>query len=360
MPIEIDRPHILVTGGAGFVGAHLAVRLKQSFPSVQVVAFDNLKRRGSETNITRLALAGVEFRHGDVRNPSDLADVFPVGLIIECSAEPSVLSGYDGAPGYVIDTNLVGALNCLEHARRTGAGFIFLSTSRVYPIHALESLAIEEAPSRFVLADYQALQGASKHGISVDFPLEGVRSIYGATKLAAEIIAREYGDAFGIPIIANRCGVIAGPGQFGKADQGIFSHWMMAHYFKKPLSYIGYGGSGKQVRDLLHVDDLADLIIKQAENLRSLSGSVFNAGGGSDYSLSLREATEICQSITGNEMPIAHVTDIRRADVPVYITDNRKVTEATGWTPVRPPSQVLRDMYDWLRDNENQLSFLLH
>ena len=358
MSIDFDCPHILVTGGAGFVGARLAIRLKEFLPELRVTAFDNLRRRGSEMNIAKLNQAGVVFHHGDVRNYSDLAEIGPVGLIVECSAEPSILSGYENSPNYVIDCNLVGSLNCLELAQRNAAGLIFLSTSRVYSIKALQRLAYENTPTRYELADEQTTTGASRHGISTDFPLNGPRSIYGATKLAAEIMAIEYADAYSIPVVVNRCGVIAGPGQFGKADQGVFSQWLLCHYFNRPLSYIGWGGSGKQVRDILHVDDLADLIILQVQSTRSYSGMTFNAGGGHDFALSLLEATQLCQSITGNSIPIAPFPDSRRSDVPVYITDNRAITQTTGWKPGRPPAQVLTELYEWVRDNEDQIRSL--
>src|SRR3954468_21600271 len=143
---------VLVTGGAGFVGANLAVALAQRHPAWRVLAFDNLKRRGSELNLGRLREAGVAFVHGDIRSPGDLDAVGHVDAIVECSAEPSVMAGVDGAPGYLVETNLVGAYHCLELARREGAQVVFLSTSRVYPIARLEALVLHETESRFELA----------------------------------------------------------------------------------------------------------------------------------------------------------------------------------------------------------------
>jgi CDP-paratose 2-epimerase len=130
--------HILVTGGAGFVGSNLCLALRTSIPDAKITAMDNLYRRGSELNIPRLESSGVYFHKGDVRYPDSFPEE-PFDLMIECSAEPSVLAGQDGAPDYLFQTNLVGAYNCLEACRRFGAGMVFLSTSRVYPIHRLEA-----------------------------------------------------------------------------------------------------------------------------------------------------------------------------------------------------------------------------
>nr|MBA2442813.1 NAD-dependent epimerase/dehydratase family protein [Rubrobacter sp.] len=271
--------NVLVTGGAGFVGSNLAIRHKEHHPDSRVTALDNLKRRGSELNLPRLRQAGVEFVHGDIRNREDLAGL-EAGLILECSAEPSVLAGYSSSPEYLLDTNLSGTLNCLELARRRSADFVFLSTSRVYPIQALGGLRYTEQETRFVLENEQPYPGASAHGIAEEFPLAGARSLYGATKLASEMFVEEYGAAFGLRTVVNRCGVITGPWQMGKVDQGVFALWVARHYFGGELSYLGYGGTGKQVRDLLHVDDLYELIDHQAHDPGLFDGGTFNVGGG--------------------------------------------------------------------------------
>ena len=343
---------VLVTGGAGFVGSNLAIELKEHHPEMRISTLDNLKRRGSELNIPRLRDAGVEFVHGDIRNKEDLPN-FGVDLILECSAEPSVLAGYDGSLDYLLNTNLVGTLNCLELARRQGAGFIFLSTSRVYPIHALGGLRYEENESRFVLVDEQPYPGVSAHGVSEDFPLGGARSLYGATKLASEMFIEEYRAAYGIKALVNRCGVITGPWQMGKVDQGVFALWMARHYFGGELSYFGYGGTGKQVRDFLHIADLYELVDAQIRDLDLFDGRTFNVGGGLEKSLSLLETTHLCEQITGRKLPIHQRPEARVADVPLYISDYRKVKELCGWRPSRGPKQTLSDIYYWIRENEN-------
>ena len=254
---ERSPRRVLVTGGAGFVGANLAVAFAGRQPDWEVIAFDNLRRRGSELGLPRLREAGVRFIHGDVRELADLLAIEPVDAVLECSAEPSALSGFDGDTRYIVGSNLVGAHNCLELARRDGAQMVFLSTSRVYPFATLDRAAYREAPTRFEIEPGQDIPGLSSEGVSELFPLEGPRTLYGATKLAAELLVAEYASAFGIPTVIDRCGVIAGPWQMGKVDQGVFTYWVLAHYFRRELRYIGYGGLGKQVRDLLHVEDLA-------------------------------------------------------------------------------------------------------
>ena len=247
--------------------------------------------------------------HGDVRSPSDLdPTAFPVDTIIDCSAEPSVLAGFS-SPQYVLQTNLVGTMNILELARQVQARLLFLSTSRVYPIASLKSLSLLESSTRFELAAEQTLPGLSAAGIAESFGLQGARLLYGATKLASELLIEEYRDAYGMPAIINRCGVLTGPWQMGKVDQGVFVLWMSAHHFQKPLSYIGcHGGTGKQVRDLLHVDDLLALLDYQLTHFTEMDGEVFNVGGGRAISLSLLETTRICEEITGKKIDISRVS----------------------------------------------------
>ena len=347
-----DR-RILVTGGAGFVGANVAIALAQRNPDAEVVAFDNLSRRGSELNLGRLRDAGVEFVHGDVRVKDDLLTLPHIDALVECSAEPSVMAGVDGSPDYVIRTNLMGAYHCLELARRDDAQVIFLSTSRVYPVRHLLAIELEEADTRFEIASSQELPGISPAGIAEDFPIWGARTLYGATKLSAEHLIEDYVEGYGLRGVINRFGVIAGPWQMGKVDQGVFTYWMLAHYFKRPLSYIGFGGSGKQVRDLVHIDDVIELIAEQLESPDWWTGLVSNIGGGREISLSLRETTELCAEITGNRIDVGAAGEERQGDVPIYISDCARVFQHTDWRPQRDAKRILEDIHDWIRANEN-------
>ncbi len=345
---------VLVTGGAGFVGGNLVVALAERHPDWEIVALDNLMRRGSELNLARLREAGVEFVHGDVREPADLAAAGPFDAMVECSAEPSVLAGFADT-SYSVQTNLLGAFNCLERARAEAAFVVFLSTSRVYPVAPQLELKLAEEATRFELADSQPFAGAGPAGISEDFPMAGARTLYGATKLSAEHLIEEYADAFGLRAVTNRCGVIAGPWQMGKVDQGVFSWWLLSHLFGRPLTYIGYGGSGKQVRDLLHVDDLIDLVDEQLAGPERWSGVVANVGGGRECSLSLLETTAICRELTGNEVPIGTEAETRPGDVPVYLSDCGRLHSLTSWRPRRGARDVLADLLAWSTEHEDEL-----
>ncbi|MBI3534356.1 MAG: NAD-dependent epimerase/dehydratase family protein [Deltaproteobacteria bacterium] len=263
---------ILLTGGAGFVGSNLALFLKRDFPATKVIVLDNLKRRGSELNIERFKKENIVYVHGDLRNPEDIANTGPFDLLIDCAAEPSVMSGYQGNTQYVVNTNLNGTVNCLEVLKNYKADLIFLSSSRVYPFQKINALKYKESNTRFDFERNQAITGVSELGISEAFPLDGARTLYGATKLASELMIEEYCDMFGLKAIINRCGVLTGPWQFGKIDQGIIVLWLAKHFYKSTLSYIGFEGSGKQVRDILHIEDLYSLLKIQIQNFNQHSG----------------------------------------------------------------------------------------
>ncbi len=351
--------NILITGGAGFVGSSLAISLKRTYPSYRVLALDNLKRRGSELNLKRLKDAGVEFHHGDIRNKEDFDSLPAVNAVIEASAEPSVLAGLNGTPDYLINTNLVGTINCLNYSLKHKADFIFLSTSRVYPIRTIETLNFEEEETRFVLSEQQPVAGVSAKGIAEDFPLAGARSLYGTTKLASELIIQEYNEFYGLRTVIDRFGVITGPWQMGKVDQGVMVLWIAKHFFQQELGYFGYGGTGKQIRDMLHVADLFRLVDWQLHHIDEVNGEIFNAGGGWESSASLRELTEICREVTGNTIPIKSVSETRTADIRLYVTDNTKVTARTGWAPQIGIRQIVEEIAEWLKENERELAPIL-
>jgi CDP-paratose 2-epimerase len=352
---------ILITGGAGFVGAALAKFFRRDATKNSVVVLDNLRRRGSEWNLDGLRSEGVTFVHGDIRNPADLDaldgtfDVF-----IEASAEASVHAGITDSPRYVLDTNLLGALNCLEFARKRCGGFVFLSSSRVYSIEPLTQLPVIELSTRLELQDDDCnIPGVSSHGISEEFPCNTRRSYYGASKLAAELLCQEYASHAGLPVVINRCGVIAGPGQFGKTDQGVFTLWVARHYFGRRLKYIGFGGKGLQVRDLIHPDDFCDLVRRQLQSWNLVSGRTFNVGGGRSGSVSLQEFTQLCQETIGRKATITEEPATSSVDIPWYVTDHAQVTALLDWRPLRPPKQIVNDITEWIRANESSLAQIL-
>src|SRR5215472_9807123 len=351
---------ILITGGAGFVGSHLALTFKRENSDSAIVAFDNLKRRGSELALHRLMASGVEFRHGDIRNPEDLADTGTFDLLVECSAEPSVQAGLYGGERYLINTNLIGTINCLDHARRHDAAVIFLSTSRVYPIAPLRALPLVRTESRLVIPASEAGQGWSACGITEDFPLVGSRSLYGATKLCSELIIAEYVALYGLRAVINRCGVLTGPWQMGKVDQGFVVLWAARHLFGGRLSYNGFGGAGLQVRDVLHVEDLYDLIHKQVAQITNHSGKIYNVGGGAAGSVSLAELTAMCVRHTGRNLVIASQPQTNPVDVPYYVTDNTAVTAAAEWHPRRTMAHILDDIFRWLLDYRSEVQAILN
>lgn len=350
---------ILVTGGAGFVGSSLALAFKRDNPAAEIIAADNLKRRGSELNLPRLKDAGIRFEHADIRDPQDLAVLGPMDLLLECSAEPSVQAGYSGSPAYLIDTNLRGTLNCLDLARRHGATLVFLSTSRVYPIAPLRDLPLEDAEDRLILRDGATGTGWSAMGIAEDFPLEGHRSLYGTTKLASEHFIEEYRAAFGLTAIVNRCGVLAGPWQMGKVDQGFMCLWAARHLYGGRLGYNGFGGHGRQVRDVLHVADLYDLLVRQLDNMAVSATGVWNVGGGPQNATSLRALTEACARRSGQTIDIGSVPETNPADIPWFVTDSQRATEAFGWHPERSLDVLLDEVFAWLAAERATLAPLL-
>jgi len=317
---------------------------------------DNLYRRGSELNVTRLEKAGAQFHRGDVRDPNG----FPPGqfdFLIECSAEPSVLAGQDGSPDYLFHTNLVGAYHCLEKARAWKSRFLFLSTSRVYPIARLEAHPWREEATRFAWEDH-GTSGISSRGVNENLEMTGARSLYGFTKLAAEQLIEEYRATYGLKSVINRCGVIAGPWQFGKVDQGVASLWVLAHHFGRPLSYIGYGGAGKQVRDFLHVDDLCDLVIEQLRDFDQWDGWLGNVAGGLANAASLCELTALCREFTGREVPISSVPANRPSDLRLFIGDCSRLFARTSWRPQRGVCRIIQDIAGWVKENADVLKEL--
>lgn len=352
---------ILITGGAGFVGGALARSFLREPGRNSVVLLDNLRRRGSEWNLSGLLEEGARYVHGDVRNRADfetLEGTFDV--LIEASAEPSVHAGIGGSPRYVLDTNLGGALNCLEYAREHCGGVVFLSTSRVYSLGPLRALPLAATDTRLELQEGNPQgAGVSRAGISEQFACDGPRSYYGASKLAAELLCQEYAAHARLPVVINRCGVIAGPGQFGRTDQGVFTLWVARHFYGRALKYTGFGGKGLQVRDLLHPDDLGDLVRRQLNAWNLVSGRTFNVGGGRAGSVSLREFTRICQEVTGREVPVEEDPATNDIDMPWYITDHQRVSALLGWAPARSPRDIVTGVSQWIGANEQILSTLI-
>lgn len=348
---------VVITGGAGFVGSSLALAFREKHPRAEIVAFDNLRRRGSELNLERFRARDIAFVHGDVRSADDLAELPKTfDLFVDASAEPSVLAGLEGSPSYLLATNLGGTLNCLELVRTRGKALVFLSTSRVYSMGPLRELALKEGPTRLELEPRQQQPGVSARGVAEDFATYLPRSLYGASKLASELVIQEYASTYGLKAIIDRCGVIAGPGQFGKVDQGVFTLWVAHHVFNQPLKYTGFGGTGKQVRDLLHPDDLMRAIELQLADLDRLSGQTFNLGGGLEISTSLAELTALCQKLTGTKVAIASEPATSPVDIPWYVTDSSRAQKAFGWKPQKGVGAIVGEIHAWLTREKTHLA----
>jgi CDP-paratose 2-epimerase len=350
---------ICITGICGFVGCSLAAQLLRSMDGLEVYGIDSLVRPGSERNRTKLRDLGCKFYHGDIRQRSDLELIPKVDWVIDAAANPSVLAGISGSVSsqQVIEHNLLGTVNVLEFCRRNGAGLILLSTSRVYSIMELSGLPLEENQTRFVFPEStSSYPGVSAKGVNERFSTTPPISLYGATKLSSEVLALEYGSAFGFPVWINRCGVMAGAGQFGTAEQGIFSYWIHAWRSKQPLRYIGFDGLGRQVRDALHPADLGQLLAQQLQSTgRTTPNRIWNVSGGSQNSMSLAELSQWCSERFGVR-EVNRDSKPRPYDIPWLILDSAIAQRDWGWQPAMRLDSILEEIAvhaekrpDWLR-----------
>lgn len=340
---------ILVTGACGFVGSRILRRLRESLENVELAGMDNFCRAGSERNREVMKELGVKFIHGDVRSSSDFDSMQDVDWVIDAAANPSVLAGVDGRTSsrQVIEHNLNGTVNMLEFCRVRGAGFILLSTSRVYGVEPLSKLPLRTEGLRFVIDDGKTLPlGVSTNGVSERFSTTPPLSLYGVSKKMSEDLALEYAGAFNIPVWINRCGVMAGSGQFGKADQGIVAFWIHSWREGRPLKYLGFGGHGHQVRDVLHPDDLATLLIKQlhAGSGRPDMPRVLNVGGGAESSFSLAELSTWCAARFGTKLEVARDGSERSFDISWIILDDAKARAAWDWKPQIAHEAILEEV----------------
>jgi len=350
---------ILISGVCGFVGSSLATRLLDQPPAggLRIVGLDNFARAGSWLNSGPLRRRGVEVLHGDIRQASDLQGIGAVDWIIDAAAIPSVMAGVDGRSSsrQLVEHNLLGTVNLLEHCKSHGSGFLLISTSRVYGIEALGAVHTEVVDGAFVPSDNQQLPpGLSRSGVAEAFTTRPPISLYGATKLASETLALEYRSAFDLPVWVNRCGVVAGAGQFGRADQGIFSFWIHSWRARRPLKYIGFDGAGHQVRDCLHVADLTSLIRKQLVTQDTHQPPVVNVGGGVSNSMSLRNLSAWCENRFGPRK-VGADPEPRPFDLPWIVLDCTLAGDAWEWRPSIGIEQTLDDIAghadanpDWL------------
>ncbi|SPE62237.1 NAD-dependent epimerase/dehydratase [Verrucomicrobia bacterium] len=347
---------LLVTGVCGFVGSTLVVELKRRLEGVEIIGVDNLSRPGSEANRGLLKKHGVRLVHGDVRLASDLESLPKTEWVIDAAANPSVLAGVAGATSsrQLLEHNLGGTMQLLEYCKHHAAGIIMLSTSRIYSARRLSDLPVEVQGLAFV-PRFPAINepGFSERGVAENFSTQFPLSLYGAAKLASELLILEYGSAFDFPVQINRCGVLAGAGQFGKPDQGIFSFWIHSYCHKRPLKYIGFGGAGHQVRDCLHPADLATLVATQLK-CPERAGKTLNVSGGTASATSLAQVSEWCRARFGAH-PIGSVAALRPYDVPWLVLDSTRAEAEWNWRPAIKLEAILEEIArhaeahpDWL------------
>jgi CDP-paratose 2-epimerase len=324
---------ILITGICGFAGSSMAECLLAGYAGLSIAGIDNFMRPGSETNRARLRKLGISVTHADLRAASDIEALSGADWVIDAAAIPSVLGGMQGALSsrQVFEHNLAGMANVLEYCKRHKAGLLLLSSSRVYSIAALASLPLRDCGNSFRLDTTAPLPaGVSARGIGPEFPTAPPVSLYGSTKLASEMLALEWGSAFDFPVWIDRCGVLAGAGQFGTPEQGIFSYWIHAHLRRRPLRYMGFGGSGKQVRDAMHPRDLAALTSAQMTSGRAGGRRIYTAGGGIANSMSLAQLTAWCDARFGAHRSEPDARE-RPYDVPWLAMDSDLAERDFAW-----------------------------
>lgn len=349
---------VLIPGICGFVGSTLARGMVKAWRGVEVWGVDNLSRSGSELNRRELQSVGIRVLHGDVRLPSDLETLPAMDWVIDASANPAVMGGVRGQSSsrQVVEHNLLTTVNLLEYCKQHRAGFILLSTSRVYSIPPLASMKVEPVDGAFMPVASQSFPaGLSVNGISEEFSTAAPVSIYGATKLASEALALEYGGAFDLPVWINRCGVMAGAGQFGRADQGLIAFWLNAWLSKAPLKHIGFGGKGWQVRDVLHPLDLLPLIRQQMSNPRRKVSRICNLGGGLGHAVSLAQLSAWCRDRFGKRVVKSDPVE-RPYDLPWVVMDSGHAAKTWNWHPQTSLEAILHEVADHAEEHPDWLS----
>lgn len=353
---ELKR--ILITGICGFVGSTLAKVIAGSGIASEIIGLDNFSRAGSELNRRSLAKLGIRVIPGDIRLASDVDSLPVVDWIIDAAANPSVLAGVDGKTSsrQLIEHNLAGTINLLEYCKQHGAGFNLLSTSRVYTISELADLSMSKVDEAFVPTVEQSFPtGITLAGVNEQYTTAPPVSLYGSTKVTSEHLALEYGETFKFPVWINRCGVLAGAGQFGHPAQGIFAYWIHSYHEKSPLKYIGFGGEGFQVRDCLHPRDLVGLLQKQfAEPLKTLKPRIVNVSGGTENCMSLKQLSNWCDRHISTQK-VTQTPEVRPFDIPWMVLDAALCQKVWGWQPTTSIESVMREISDFAIENPEWL-----
>jgi CDP-paratose 2-epimerase len=338
---------ILITGGCGFVGSNIAIYLKKKIKKAQISSLDNLLREGSLENKRRLFKLKIKNYKINIENYNKIKLLPKFDLIIDCCAEPAIeISKKE--PDRVFNTNLLGTFNILKKCDKDRANIIFLSSSRVYSICSLRKIIKN-------LNLKKSLKIRKK--IDEKFHTDSASSLYGFTKLASEKLIKEFFFVNKLKYIINRFGVIAGPWQFGKQDQGFVPLWIARHVNKMKLSYIGFGGKGNQVRDIIHIDDVCKIIYLQILKFKKVYNETFNIGGGPLNTISLKNLTAKCEKMTKNKIKIRSISKTSIFDIPYYVTNNNKIKKFYKWKPSKNIDQIIKDIYIWLTENKMILKY---
>jgi len=337
--------NILITGGAGFIGVNAAERFLAEGYGVTV--FDNLSRRGTDINVRYLEekyKGRCELVRGDIRTDNaslqELANSHNV--ILHLAAQVAVTTSVTD-PRTDFNCNALGTFNVLEAARlsKSKPKVLYASTNKVYG--GLDHLPVSEAGNRVKFKD-------GREGVDETCPLD-FHSPYGCSKGSADQYVRDYSRLYDMQTVVFRQSCIYGPHQLGVEDQGWVAWFLIAAMFGRPVTVYG---TGKQVRDLLYVDDLVDLYVRAVEKIDLVSGQVFNIGGGYGNSLSLLEFLEIIDKDLQMPMKISY-SDWRPGDQPIFVSDNTKAGKLLGWKPKTEVRKGIDQLLEWLKDNRGML-----
>jgi CDP-paratose 2-epimerase len=335
---------VLITGGAGFIGSNAVHRFLQR--GAQVTIYDNLSRRGSISNLNWLrAQHGADsFRliQADLREADRLAEAARgQDVILHYAGQVAVTTSVQNPRGDFED-NALGTFNALEAARLSGSNPIFLysSTNKVYG--GMEHIGLVETETRYAYRDHP-------YGISEDFPLDFC-SPYGCSKGTGDQYVRDYARIYGLRTVVFRQSAIYGPRQFGIEDQGWLAWFIIAAVTGKPITIYG---DGKQVRDVLYVDDLIDAYESAIARIDQVAGQIFNIGGGVNNTLTIwTETGPLLEKLLGRALPVKW-SDWRPGDQRICVMDIRKAQSLLGWSPKTSVAEGVAKLYQWVVDNRH-------
>lgn len=338
--------HYLVTGGAGFIGANYVHRLLSR--GEEVTVYDNLSRQGADANLKWLQAEfgkdAFRFVRGDIRNASLITTMaIDANVIVHLAAQVAVTTSVE-RPREDIEINAMGTFNVLEAARFSPnrPAVLYASTNKVYG--GMENLVVEEKDTRYVYRDYP-------YGIPESYPTD-FHSPYGCSKGAADQYVRDYARIYGLRTVVFRQSCIYGPRQFGVEDQGWVAWFLIAAQLGKSITIYG---DGKQVRDLLFIDDLLDAYDAGLRSIGRVSGQIYNLGGGHENSLSVwRELSPLLTELRGEPVPVSW-GDWRPGDQRIFIADVRKAERELNWHPKVGVEEGIRRLYDWIAEHESLL-----